>query len=317
MKLTTLIPAIIAAGCAAASIYLGMELSGAREELAQQIEGRSADQARIRQLEGERRQFDTASSTVSQLSAADPEDAPAPPAPSSAAPRMADGMNPPGGMPGGPRGDRPGDNLSTPAARANRRIQQEISLRRTYAEMPAALGLDAAQADKLFDLLADNRMATLEDQRGYRGDPIARDAIEAAAREQRDAQIDALLGPDKAADFHYFEKSIPARMQVNRIGESMTAANVPLTDAQRKSMIAVVYSEQQAKPAPERSTITDPTYQARFLDWQADYSKRVQARVEPLLSADQLARYREAVEVQNARRADMQAREARRNSGRQ
>ena len=316
MRHTTLLLGIVAAGCGAASIYLGAQLSGARAELAQQAAAREADQARIRQLEGEQRRFETASNPVSQFT--DVEEDAAPTAPPPVTNPMGD-PNRAGGVPFGPSpGGRSNNADNSPAARNNRRLQQEIRLRRTYAEMPAALGLDASQAGKLFDLLADNRMTTDDDSRAYRGDPIGRESIEAAAREQRDAAIEALLGPDKAAEFHYFEKSIPARMQVNRIGESMAAANVPLTDAQRTSLISVVYDEQQARPAPQRTTVTDPDYQARFLDWQADYSRRVQARVEPMLSAEQVAKYREAVTAQNARRAEQRARaESRRTNGRQ
>jgi hypothetical protein len=311
MKHSTLVLGIIAAGCGAASIYLGSELSATREELAQQVIGRSADQARIRQLEGERNRFEPASNTVA-MSPGTPAPAAPPPVPPN--PAVANSMGP-GSMPPVPRGERANDIRNTPAGENNRRLQQEIRLRRMYADMPEALGLDATQADKLFDLLADSRVSSFDDAAAYRGDPQARQSLEAAARRQRDAEIDALLGPDKAAEFQTFEKSIPARMQVNRIGENMAAANVPLSDAQRNSMIAAVFTEQQAAPAPERIPNPDPAYEARFIDWQIDYSRRVQARVEPLLSAEQLARYREALEVQNARRAEQRARvEARRNA---
>jgi hypothetical protein len=309
MKHSTLVLGIIAAGCGSASIYLGSELSATREELAQEVMARSADQARIRQLEGERSRLEPASNTVAML--------PATPAPAAPPPKNPAVVNPApqGFMPPGPRTVRSNENRNTPADQNNRRLQQEIRLRRMYADMPAALGLDATQADKLFDLLADSRVSSFDDAAAYRGDPQARQSLEDAARRQRDAEIDALLGPDKAAEFQTFEKSIPARMQVNRIGESMAAANVPLSEAQRNSLIAAVYTEQQAGPAPERIPNPDPAYEARFLDWQADYSRRVQARVEPMLSAEQVARYRESLEVQNARRAEQRARvEARRNA---
>ena len=315
MKHITLVLGIIAAGCGAASIYLGAELSSAREELAIQNDARIADQARIRQLEGERQRQTTASNTVSMLPGT-PTPAAAPPAAAKPPAVNTVGL---GSMPPMPRGERPNDIRNTPAGENNRRLQQEIRLRRMYADMPAALGLDATQADKLFNLLADNRVDTFDNMSTYRGDPQARQSIEDAARQQRDAEIDALLGPDKAAEFHTFEKSIPARMQVNRIGESMAAANVPLSEAQRSSLVAAVFSEQQAAPAPARVPNPDPDYEAKFIDWQTEYSRRVQARVEPLLTAEQLARYREAVAVQNARRAEQRSRvEERRNSpGRQ
>jgi hypothetical protein len=209
------------------------------------------------------------------------------------------------GVGGPPPGfERPNKGASTPAEQNVRRINQEVRLRRRYSGMPEELGLDAAQSGN--------------DDRAHQYDPFGRQALEDANKAQRDAAIEALLGPDKAAQFQDFEKSIPARMQVNRIGEGMAAASVPLSDAQRQSMVAAVAAEQDAGPPPQRPATGgyDPEYEMKFLDWQADYSKRVQARVEPLLTSEQVARYRDAVEVQNNRRADARARaERRRNQG--
>lgn len=313
MKISTLVLAVVAAACAAASIYLGNELSGVREQLAQETQARIATEARIRQLQGERRRFETVANSDSAM----PATAASAAAPPVGGPRPADVLPPTPGVPMGPPDERLRNVYDTPAGQSTRRLQQEIRLRRTYADMPAALGLDAAQADKLFDLLADSRVSAFDDTRAYEGDRLGRQAVEAAAREQRDAEINALLGPDKAAEFQAFEKSLPARMQVNRIGERMAAANVPLTEAQKSSLIAAVASERESRPAPERPADPSqyPDYTARMSDWQADYSRRVQARVEPLMTAEQVARYREAVEVQNAQRAAQRARaEARRNA---
>jgi hypothetical protein len=306
MKYTILVLAIIAAGCGAASIYLGRQLSGTREELALEVQAHRIDQARIRQLEGEHLRYESASNMNAPVPAAPPPGAPPPVAGS----RPPDTAMPGGSMPPGARADRQGNAYNSPAAQNTRRIQQEIRLRRSYADMPAALGLDADQADKLFDLLADNRVAAADNARGYAGDPTGSQSIEAAARQQRDAEIEALLGPDKAAEFQSFEKSLPARMQVNRIGEDMAAADVPLSQAQRTALIAAVVKEQEIGPPPQRPTARadNPDYQNKFLDWQADYSRRVQTRVEPLLTQEQRTRYRESVEVQNVRRSQMRAR---------
>ena len=58
---------------------------------------------------------------------------------------------------------------------------------------------------------------------------------------------------------------------------------------------------------PEEGT-RSPDYQAAMLQWQQDYSARVQARVEPLLTPQQQATYQEQVALQNARRANQLAR---------
>jgi hypothetical protein len=307
VKNSTLILGAFAATFAAASVYLGVQLGDARGQLAELEQYRAADQARIRQLEAEYQGLEAAPEANEDVSPA----APSTGAAALVADRMAALTPPPAsGAPPIPATERRGGINDTPAARNNRRLQQEIRIRRRYAEMPAALELDAAQSDKLYDLLSEYRMAEYEGGRPYEGDRLGRESVQNATRQERDAAIEALLGPDKAAQFQSFEKSIPARMQVNRIGESMAAANIPLSEAQRKSLITAVMAEQDVVPPPERAPdgSRDPAYTARFLDWQMDYSRRVQARVEPLLDAEQARQYREVVQVQNARRAEMRAR---------
>ncbi|HEU4593242.1 MAG TPA: hypothetical protein VFS13_20230 [Steroidobacteraceae bacterium] len=310
MKHGTLALAIVAAGCAAASIYLSAELSAARGQIAQLEQARSADHGRIRELEEAQRRLAVKPALSAQLDRAVPKPA-APSGPPVAEPVKAESTVSP------PRFGT-GNFPATPAEQNMRRLQLEIRLRRAYADMPAALALDANQADKLFNLLAESQQGTREAMRDVEGGREARQAVEDERRQQRDAAIADLLGPEKAAQFQSFEKSVPARMQVNRIGESMAAANVPLSDAQRTSLIAAVMAEQEVAPPPSRTesaSLGDADFQARYLDWQADYSSRVQARVEPLLTAEQAAQYRQAVEVQNARRANQRARvEARRNA---
>jgi hypothetical protein len=304
MKLTTLVPIIIACACAAAAIYLGSELAHTRDQVAQLEQARAADAARIRELEQDRLQAAAAPPLATRNFTA----ASADPAPRSDPPPPAEPVKP-AGTSAPPRSRR--DVIDeTPEGQNMRRLQSEVRLRRMYAAMPALLGLNANQADKLFNLLADSQV-TMREQIRDNDSPDNRRAIQDAARAQRDAAIEGLLGAGKAAEFQSFEKSLPARMQVNRIGESMAAANVPLSDAQRDALIAAVMLERDATPPPERpdgSGPDDSNYQARYLDWQADFSSRVQARVEPLLSADQAAQYRQAITVQNARRAEARAR---------
>jgi hypothetical protein len=211
------------------------------------------------------------------------------------------------------------DVAASPAEARQRRIMQETRLRDRFGDMPRDLGLDTATADKLFDLLADSMTASMDQARAYSGDPAGQEAVIAAARRERDAAIDALLGPDKAAEFQSFEKSMPARMQVGRIAADMTASDVPLREDQRKQLVGVIAKVQEQFPAPVREEGGDNVaHQVKYLDWQAEYSKRVQAGIEPLLTAEQRARYREAVELQNSRRAATRARAAERtrNTGR-
>ncbi|HET7811693.1 MAG TPA: hypothetical protein VFL16_14070 [Steroidobacteraceae bacterium] len=313
MKTTTLVLGVIAAGTAAASIYLGAQLTAANDQLVAEQSARARAEALNRTLEADR---DALLAELESAGVSTPAATPAGPPAVAANGQKSAAASMPGVDVPTPGAERRDKGASTPAEQNVRRINQEVRLRRRYAGMPEELGLDAAQADKLYNLLADYQAKAGEDSRAYQYDSFGRQAVNDANKAQRDADIEALLGPDKAAQFQDFEKSIPARMQVNRIGEGMAAANVPLSEAQRKSLIAAVASEQESGPPPQHPAGSgyDPGYEMKFLDWQADYSKRVQARIEPLLSSEQLARYRDAVEVQNTRRADARARAERRRS---
>jgi hypothetical protein len=177
MKNASLILGAFAAVFAAASIYLGMQLGGAHHQLAQAEQGRLNDQARIRELEQERVDLEAAlaESSGPVLSAA-PTD------PSSPALTDKQILNPPPPPPGVVGGSRPAERAprgaESQAAQNNRRLQQEIRLRRRYAEMPEALGLDPKQADQLYDLLADQQFVESNDARAYEGDRLAGQDVE-------------------------------------------------------------------------------------------------------------------------------------------
>jgi hypothetical protein len=310
MKRTTGVLCCVALALAATSIYLGLQLADSRQRLAQESAARAVDQARIHELESRRHGFQTSLSRDLQVEAP-VAGTTVTPAATAKDPRVAD-RGPPmdGFLPPWGRGDRRTEFDNTPAGQHARLVQEEVRLRRLYADMPQALGLNPTQSDKLFNLLADQRMSAEDAQRAYEGDRAGRQALAAQQAEDLNSAIQDMFGADKAEEFQQYQQSVPARNQVNRISESMAAVNAPLSDAQRASLITAMVAEQQAVPRPERPAhgSGDPDYQAKFLDWQADYSARVQARVEPLLTPQQQAAYREQVELQNARRANQRAR---------
>jgi hypothetical protein len=311
MKTATLLLLATTVVFAGTSVYLAIELGEARDALAAEVAANST-----RAL-----QAPSPAPAESPDADADAQGADLPEAPiargSLPAPTEA---RPSGNRPFAGRNDeRTSVDFNSAAAQRQRRLSQETRLRQQFADMPGELGLDKSQADKLFDLLADAQVANANSRRAYADDPLGARALADAARRDRDAQINALLGPDKAAEFLSFEKTIGARMQVGRIDADMTAADIPLRDDQRTLLISAIAAEQAANPAPQRDAGgNDQDYQSAYLAWQADYSKRVQAAVEPLLSSEQRARYREATELQNARRAQQRERaEQRRNSSQQ
>ena len=174
-------------------------------------------------------------------------------------------------MPWG-RGDRRTEFDNTPAGQHARLVQEEVRLRRLYADMPQALGLNPAQADKLFNLLADHQMSAEDAERAFSGDRAGRQALAAQQAEDLSTAIQDMFGADKAAGI----PAVPAERAGAQSGQSHRrehgGGNAPLSDAQRASLITAMVAEQQAVPRPERPAdgSGDADYQAKFLDWQAD-----------------------------------------------
>jgi len=299
---------VVAASAATTLVYLEATLSDTRQRLAQESTARAAAEARVRELESQRSHFQ---SSMWQERTAEPA---APKAVASAVPaptaRFADRGPPDGFGPTWGRGARRSDFDNTPAGQHARLVEEEVRLRRMYADMPKALGLNAAQADKLFNLIAEHQMAAEDAEQAYSGDRAGRQALEAQQAADLSTAIQDMFGSQTSEQFQAYQQSVPARRQVDRMSDSMTAANAPLSDAQRESMITAMVTEQQAVPRPQRPEDGNmtPDYQAAMLQWQQDYSARVQARVEPLLTPQQQATYQEQVALQNARRANQMAR---------
>jgi hypothetical protein len=304
---------VVAFSAAGTLVYLGVQLADTREQLAQESTARAAAEARVRELESQRPNFQA---SLGQERTAIPTATPGRAVASPARPSRFSDRGPPDGFGGAPWGRGPGrgegrnDFDNTPAGQHARLVEEEVRLRRLYADMPKVMGLDAAQADKLFNLIAEHQMAVEDAERDYNGDRAGRKALEAQQAEDLSTAIQDMFGSQTAEQFQAYQQSVPARRQVDRMGESMTAANAPLSDAQRESMIAAMVSEQQAVPRPQRPAdgSFSADYQAQLLSWQQDYSARVQARVEPLLTPPQQATYEEQVALQNARRASQLAR---------
>jgi hypothetical protein len=204
-----------------------------------------------------------------------------------------------------------------PEYRKLRTAQNRMNIERNYEGLAEELGLSANDADRLFDLLAEQQTAQTAEDRPISAtdaqDQAARAEVmrrrEALQREQEEA-LRAMLG-SKVTQFQEFQQTRPARNQVRNLGTQLAQAGVPLTQAQSRSLTAVMIAEQQRQMQETRTmprsvpvNAADPDYRARSLEESLkrteENNRRLLEAVAPHMTAKQLATYREQMELQAA-----------------
>ncbi len=185
-------------------------------------------------------------------------------------------------------------NLESPAARNFMRAQARSSVRRMYEDAGRELGLSADQTNKLIDLLTDQQTRGLGEHRDI---PTDRAALQKMAQEmvqKNNADIAAIIGDDKLAQWDAYQKTLPERSQVEQMRQQLDSAGVPMTSDQRGQMVAALVDERQALPRPVAAQgATQEEAFAQQNAWQDEYDRAIQSRAKQVLSSEQFDRYRE------------------------
>jgi hypothetical protein len=167
--------------------------------------------------------------------------------------------------------------------RANVRAQNK----RMYFDLQSKLGLTDDQTSDLFDLLADQQTAGFKGPRNQRTE-ATRETGE-AEQAKRQAAIEDLLGPAKAAQFADYQKTLPARSELMMISQQLEGVETPLTDSQRSRLLDTLVDERERIPMPTFGDGTSPEDMRKgFNDWQTDYEKRVTDAARSILTTEQL-----------------------------
>jgi hypothetical protein len=215
--------------------------------------------------------------------------------------------------------NRQDELMKNPEYRKLRFAQQRLSVERNHPGLVQELGLSDNEADRLFDLLSANQLAINESQSlivNGAQDQVGAEEVtrrrHALGREQDEA-LRVLLG-GKYSQYQDYQQSRPARNQVVTIGNQLAQAGLPLTDAQMRSLTAVLRAEQQrrgpgqdsmmATPEPGRANPVDLDARTKMMEENLkrteDNNRRTIEAVAPHMSAKQLAVYREQLEQQAA-----------------
>lgn len=206
--------------------------------------------------------------------------------------------------------------FTDPEMKKAMRGQQSMMVRMMYADLAKELGLAPEEADQLIELLTERQMGMAAQSMELMGDGGA-DAKKLeesgksinASRKEYDAQINALLGEERAKKFAEYERSIGDRMQMQQVQQAFTASGVPLQDSQRDGLLAIMKEERLKTPAsPFDASNKDVSAQMKALQnadavdkamqQTQDFNTRVLTRARTVLTPEQINAFEAAQKQQ-------------------
>jgi outer membrane murein-binding lipoprotein Lpp len=186
------------------------------------------------------------------------------------------------------------------------RAQMRSHNKQMYADVGAQLGLTREEVNKLIDLLTDQQTSGLAIPGGVTDPAEIQRLMEEALRENK-AKIASLLGPDKLESFEEYQRSLPARQELDMLARQIEGSDAaPLNEDQRKRLLAALIEERKRIPSPQFPTGTDDgDFAKTYSEWQADYNARVAAQARGILNAEQYTAYDDYLKWQKEMNAQM------------
>ncbi len=210
-----------------------------------------------------------------------------------------------GGLFGKDMGKMLGTLMKDPAMKEMMRDQQKSVIHMMYGSLFKELNLTPEEKEKFKSLLTDAQMKNIEFAPGLLGGRKegAEDTnkLLADAKKQTDADVKALLGDERFAQYEEYQKSMGERMQLDQFKTRMAAENLPLQDQQVAQLFQAMKEEKAAVPpviptdntqAPKKEMFTAGNLEKQMA-WMEDYNRRVAGRAGQILSPEQLQQYLE------------------------
>jgi hypothetical protein len=190
----------------------------------------------------------------------------------------------------------------SPAMQKMMRSQVRALNKRLYADVGSQLGLSKDQANKLIDLLTDQQTQSFE-TRDSKGAGEARDQWQESQR-QLESEITDLIGADKAMSLEEYQKTLPARQDVEMLSRQFDGIDAPLNDDQRKRLLSAIVEERERVPVPKYVEGTGvEEFQQTLLAWEEDYNQRLTSQAHRILNTDQATAFTEIQQARNEMRA--------------
>jgi|HigsolmetaAR201D_1030396.scaffolds.fasta_scaffold00419_23 hypothetical protein len=195
--------------------------------------------------------------------------------------------------------------LKDPEYRALMRDQQKLAMQQAHADLDLFLDLTPEEADRLFDVLAEQALRNMEQRppiAEFSGAPPSEaDMLEwrqkmEEQRRQNEMEIAAVLG-SKYNDWQEYQRNGWSRSQVAQLRQALSLTNEPLRQDQIKPLAEAIAREQRnlSRPRnmPSPRSLQDPQASLRFaeemLERTAETHRRIRDAVSGLLTPTQLA----------------------------
>lgn len=205
--------------------------------------------------------------------------------------------------------------LKDPEYRKAALAQERLNLPQRYPGLAEELGLGADEADRLFDLMAENQLelnATMTAIPTGANGAVDIAAVEEVNRKRQEVlreqeeEMQALLGSNRYAQWKEYEQTLPARQQVVQLGRTLESAGVPLSSDQSRPLIAAYTAERKRQAEEFRRLLgsgpTSPADQQRLMEerfrLQADSNRRLVDAARSHLNARQVEALQASLEQQ-------------------
>jgi hypothetical protein len=187
-----------------------------------------------------------------------------------------------------------------PAMRKMMQKQMRQQFERMYEDVGADLGLTAEETSKLLDTLAASN--TFEPFYGMQDQQAMQKKMEERRRREQ-ADLQALLGPEKMAKLADYQKTLASRQELGQFQEQLAAEDVPMQPEQRKQLLSSIIEDQQQNPHPSFAPgIAPEDLSAQMEEWQKGREQRLLDAARGVLTAKQLAVFRAYQDYQQAMR---------------
>jgi hypothetical protein len=130
----------------------------------------------------------------------------------------------------------------------------------------------------------------------------------AETKKQTDAEIKALLGDERFAQYQDYQKNMGERMQLDQFKSRLTGDNLAMRDDQAVQMLQIMKEEKAAVPPvlptdqtqfPKKDTLTSENIEKQ-IQWMQDYNQRVLARAGNVLTPEQFKQYQTFLQEQES-----------------
>ncbi len=200
--------------------------------------------------------------------------------------------------------------MKDPAMREMMREQQKVAINMMYSGLFKDLKLSPDEKEKLKNILTDSQMKNIEGAQGMlgkkEGAPDETQKLFDEGKKQTEAEIKALLGDERFAQYEDYQKNLGERMQVDQFKTQLAGQNLALQDQQTAQLLQILKDEKAATPPiiptdntqfPRRELFTEDNL-INQTKWTEDYNRRVLDRAGQFLTPEQLTQYRTFQEQQ-------------------